>query len=209
LTGTLLHGPGADDESAIANIGFAFFFYGTAYTQAHVATNGVITFGGPNTSFVNQNLSVAAQPNPTIAVMWDDWVAGEVRSQTQGAPGSREFIVQWSGMLWFGTSDPAAARFQAILSEATGNILMNYMAVYTGDASFAGGSATLGIANVGAPANGQFLQWSHNLPTLRPGYAIEYSPGATSAAPVPEPASFLLLGAGLAAVAVRLRRRSQ
>jgi hypothetical protein len=196
-----------DDQAVSAPIGFGFNFYGTSYGTAFISSNGLITFGAGDTTFTNGDLTLAGLPNPTIAALWDDWVtldpAGAVYYETVGAPGSRQFIVQWDALTPFDGSG-GDVTFEAILNEATGNILLNFVDTTAGGNHPSGGSATVGIRNTGAPGNGQVLQWSFNTQdaSLRSGQAIEFSPAA-----VPEPGSLLLLGSGVAVVARRLRRR--
>jgi hypothetical protein len=51
-----------DDDVAVAvpmTVGFPF--YGVTYSQVFVATNGLLTFGSGNTTFVNTDLNVAAR----------------------------------------------------------------------------------------------------------------------------------------------------
>jgi hypothetical protein len=190
-----------DDSAAAAAIGFGFNFYGTSYNTAFISSNGLITFNAGDATFTNSDLTVSSPANPAIAALWDDWITngGAVYYQTIG----QQFIVQWTDLQPFdGTG--GTVTFEAILS-ANGNILLNFLDTTAGGNHPSGGSATVGIRNIGAPGNGEVLQWSFNTQdaSLRSGQAIEFSPAA-----VPEPGSLMLLGSGVALVARRLRRRA-
>lgn len=73
-TGTLLSTiSNADDDSEpMAITGFAFPFYGTNYSQVHVSSNGLISFGYENSSGGNDQIPVPSAPQNTIAAFWDD-----------------------------------------------------------------------------------------------------------------------------------------
>lgn len=51
---------GQDDSSVLINLPFAFTFYDQTYTQAGISTNGILTFGGTNSTFSNQSLNSAS-----------------------------------------------------------------------------------------------------------------------------------------------------
>src|SRR5262249_32300638 len=67
---------GQDDGAAAVNLGSnTFRFYGKSYTggsSLYVSTNGLITFGSPDT--VAQQTDLTSDPaQPTIAPLWSDW----------------------------------------------------------------------------------------------------------------------------------------
>jgi hypothetical protein len=114
--------------------------------------------------------------------------------------GSRRFIVQWNQVQGFSSE----VAFQAILFEASNNILFQYLDMDAGSESYNNDtSATVGIRNTDGHLNGQNLQWSQNEAVLREGGAVLITPVAA-----PEPASLLLVGSGAALIARRFRRRS-
>ena len=64
---------GCDDCTNSAAIGFSFSFYGSSFTTLTYSSNGLITFGSPNASFSNVDLSTSSVGGgPTIAAFWDD-----------------------------------------------------------------------------------------------------------------------------------------
>jgi len=196
---------GTDDSTVSAAIGFTFNFYGTGFSSVNIASNGLLTFGGTNTSFANVNFKTTATSGDrlSIAPFWDDLVfntAGTdaVYHQTVGAPGSQAFIVQWNQARPFGAPTSPTATFQVILSES-GSFLFNYLNTPPGN----GESATVGIRDTAGELNGRRLQWSFNQGVLGAEESILFTPGD----PVPEPMTMLLLGTGLVGFAARARRR--
>lgn len=197
---------GTDDSTAAAAIGFNFNFYGAGFASVNISSNGLLTFGGTNTSFTNVNFETAVPSGdrPSIAPFWDDLVFfGEgtdaVYHQTVGAPGNQAFIVQWNQARPFGgsTTSPTST-FQVILSES-GAFLFNYLNTPPAN----GASATVGIRDTAGQLNGRRLQWSFNQGVLGAEESIRFTPGD----PVPEPMTMLLLGTGLVGFAARARRR--
>jgi len=164
-----------------ANLGFAFKFYGANYTSVYFSLKGLLTFGAGNSSFDNLNLSnTNLTPNvPTIAALWSDWIttnatADAVYYQTSGSPGNHRFIVQWNNIFGWRAS-PSGVTFEAILYEASGDILFQYLDVLTGDARTNGATSTVGIRDTSGQSNGRNLQWSINQPVIQNGQAISFS----------------------------------
>jgi len=173
---------GADDDTALVNIGFPFFFYGQRYENLCIGSNGLLTFSGCNIAFANQDLTATRTPGdfPTIAPLWFDLTfaargAGAVYYQALGEPGDRQFVVQWQN--GYPLNGARGITFQAILYEAAGKIRFQYLDIDAGagiPASF-GGSATVGIRDAGGHANGRCLQWSHKVPVLHNEQAILFA----------------------------------
>ncbi|MEL6967522.1 MAG: DUF4347 domain-containing protein, partial [Pseudomonadota bacterium] len=141
-----------DEQTTQQPIGFDFDFFGTGYSDLFVHDNGFVTFGsGIGNAFNNADMSTgtALGGRPAIAAMWDDLdtgAAGEVYTQTLGTPGNRQMIIQWDDVpIWNqGTTDNGT--FQIILSEATGEIRVNYQDVdFINTANDDGASATIAI----------------------------------------------------------------
>jgi hypothetical protein len=163
-----------------ANLGFSFNFYGVNYNSAFFSLKGVITFGGGNSNFNNVNLTNSVSPNlPTIAGLWSDWIttnasADAVYYQTLGSSGNRRFIVQWNNIQGWPTS-PGGITFEAILYEASGDILFQYLDVLSGDSRDNGAKSTVGIRDTSGQTNGRNLGWSFNQPIIQNGQAILFS----------------------------------
>lgn len=219
-TGTVIL-QNVDDASVLVDLGMSFNFYGVTYTSAYLSSNGIITFGGSNSSFTNRDLTSTQIGNgPGIFSFWDDLITPTdtdarrgVYYQTIGStPGSRQFVVQEiANSFAIGGS---SINFQTVLDEATGDILVRYTDVAFGDDRFDyGASATVGIQNV--LSAGQVVQWSFNQPTLQANQSLCFtvSPNAAcqSIAPtgaVPEPATWAMMIGGFGIVGGALRRRA-
>ena len=211
-----------DDDAVNVGIGFGFGFYGRIFSDLYVSSNGLISFESPNSIAIPQDLTFfGPQQNvPTIAVLWDDWTtlksaypsSDAVYVQTLGSPGSRTLVVQWNrtyGCCPLGT-EPLS--FQAILHEASGDILFQYYQVlsgvgiqqFPGDNGDSGSTAGIGIRDTDGEVNGRNLQWSYAPGTtaIQNGEAIRFS----ASSQIPEPSYFVLLGVGLSILAASRKR---
>jgi len=151
---------GLDDGTTFRNIGFNFSFYGTTYNQVGFSSNALMTFGGTNGNFSNQNFTGSLSVNlPSIAPLWDDWQffqggTDAAYYQTLGAVGSRRFITQWNLAGGFASS-PSLITIQAVLFEGSNDILLRYLDVDSGDFRAFGGSSTVGIRDTNGQSNGE------------------------------------------------------
>ena len=178
----------ADDEAVSIPFGFNFIFYDRGYSNVVITPNGLLSLGGAEPSSANVNLTNASPPSnlPIIAVLWDDWQTltnrtphGEgVYYRMTGTPGSRRFVVQWNNVFGYVSSSegsPEGVTFQAILLEASRQIVFQYQDVLTGDARTNGNSATIGLRDVDGQLTGKNLQWSCNLPAIQNNLAILFT----------------------------------
>lgn len=176
-----------DDGTAVLTLPFPFRFYGQPRTLACVSANGAVYFV-PNDAacgglldFANTDITGTQSPgdHPAIFPFWSDLSfdtsGGAVFYQTQGAVGSRQFIIQWNNAAPSGLD--VLLTFQAILSEASNSIRFQYKTVDFGSDNPAskGALATIGIRNAGAPANDQQLPWSYNAAVIENSSAILFT----------------------------------
>jgi PKD repeat protein len=101
----------------------------------------------------------ATGPNTVLAPWWDDLNVqvgtGSILYQTQGAPGSRTFTVQWTDVSSFSTGSTALLNFQVILYELNNKIEFHYGAAPSGTFN-PNESASIGIKSA-VGGNGQFI----------------------------------------------------
>lgn len=147
----------SDDSNQAVTVGFTYNMYGTAFSDLSIGSNGLVTAGTSGvTSWTNSALP--AHPGSVYA-LWDDLNPGSGGTvYYEYRPGEGRFIVQYDGVVYYGTGDPNY--FQIILLDP---------AVFpseSGDAQwivqFQGtdrGSCTVGIES---PSTGDYLQYVFN-----------------------------------------------
>jgi hypothetical protein len=132
--------------------GNTFTFYGQSYDRLFVSSNGLITFGSGNADAFNTDLRPGSGlAQPAIAALWAHWI------KYQGDPGgpmilwtiqNNQLIIEWNRIYpiagYMGT-----ATFEAILNLNTGSqsgdIVLNYSNLQTGDNAAEGRLATVGV----------------------------------------------------------------
>ncbi|BBO71369.1 hypothetical protein DSCA_52990 [Desulfosarcina alkanivorans] len=172
-TGTAL-GLG-DDDHAMVTDPFSFPFYDDVHTTIAIGSNGSLYFQDATQDYQN-----AAIPGPDasgvdqfLAVYWDDLdpsAGGEVYYRITGAGPDRRLIVQWDDVPHHNSD--AGGTFQAIVYEASGDMVVQYLDTDFGDAGLdSGASATAGVQD----STGKGVQYSFNQAVLTDGLAVRYT----------------------------------
>ena len=128
-----------DDTYFVYNLPFTFHFFGTAYTQAYITTNGLITFGSGTSDYTDSLADLGSYR--AIAPAWNDWTlqASTGRDIHIGLGGGKVTVLWDVGRY---PSTTAAARFEAVLSPITDTIRFNY-----GASSTLGDDVTIGLSD--------------------------------------------------------------
>jgi hypothetical protein len=113
-------------------VGFSFNFYGAAYTELTIYSNGLLMFGpavkDPLGFYRGDLIPYYTNPNNTIAFAWTDWspqrVAGGIRYETRGTAPNRRFLVQFTNVPEYSASGlrPGRLTSQVVLSEGSNDI---------------------------------------------------------------------------------------
>ncbi len=124
--GTALPGVNASEYTRTVNLPFSFRYYGVAYTQIRVSTDGWIAFGSGNqTNPVNIELPNDDNINNMVAVLWDnlfdmDFVNGQIYTYHDQI--GKRFIVEWDMVTINSSGDKEGwAKFEVILPDPAFN----------------------------------------------------------------------------------------
>ena len=168
LTGAL-----GDDVAAAIPLGSDVVrFYGNTYTGSsalYASSNGLLTFGTPNTEYQNTDLTTTPT-QPAIAPLWTDLLTGTAPANVlykfydDDANGTRDRLaVEWSDAI---VRDAASLgnpiTFQAILqlnpAGAASDITFNYPDLVAGSSTYDNGAtATVGIKGPGNQGTNRLL----------------------------------------------------
>ncbi len=158
---------GDDYTGGPFDLGFAFPFYGSTYTQVRICTNGWMSFTSTSTAHLNQGIPNTGEPNALLAPFWDDLdtrSSGSIRYWADTA--NNRFIVSWLQVPHYASTGSGTYTFQVIL-HADGRIVYQYhtlVGLLT--------SCTVGIENE-TGADG--LQVVSNADYLHNGLAIQFA----------------------------------
>lgn len=113
-------------------VGFSFNFYGAAYTEVTIYSNGLLMFGpavkDPLGFYRGDLIPYYTNPNNTIAFAWTDWspqrVPGGIRYETRGTAPNRRFLVQFTNVPEYSPTGTRPGRLtsQVVLSEGSNDI---------------------------------------------------------------------------------------
>ncbi|MBQ1076654.1 hypothetical protein KBX06_26380 [Micromonospora sp. C31] len=163
-----------DNAVTSVNLPFAFPFYGSAYRNAWVDTNGLLSFTDPGGSHPypgGGQLPAPADPNALLAPFWDDLVvdaSASVRTATTGTGDDQRFTVEWRNVHRKGNT-AQRLNFAAVLAP-DGTVTTSYDQL-DNDAE-RGANALVGIE---APAGEDGLPYSADEPVLTTGRTITFA----------------------------------
>ncbi len=161
-----------DDATGLVSLPFAFPFYGQAYRQAWVDTNGLVSFTDPAGShpYDGSPLPNGLDPNTLVAPFWDDLMvdaSASVRTASAGSGAGQRFVIEWRNV-YRKASTAQRLSFEVILAP-DGTITTGYTGL-DNDAE-RGDFAAVGIES---PAGTDGLIYSAGLPLLDNGKAIVF-----------------------------------
>ena len=183
---TLLLAADADDAaSAIAPIGFDFWFDGTRQTLFSANANGLMRLGVAAVSTAFTNDLASATNVPQIAPYWDDlWLgnSGKIHFKVVGSAPARKLVVEWTGeqIPRVAAATAGAGTFQAWLYESTGVIEIVYGSGIAANATNSGysvgiGSAAASFASVTTSANTVSYAAANNTNTGAIASGVKYT----------------------------------
>lgn len=131
-TGTPIAGMGDDDYDGPFALGMEFPFYGANQTQFYVGSNGFITFGMGDTTYINSCPLPDGYAEAVIAPMWDDMdpsATGDI-ARYQHFDSHAVFgnctVIEYPNWHHYPGGSTLSGTFEVILM-ANGNIQMQYM----------------------------------------------------------------------------------
>ncbi|QOC94327.1 carboxypeptidase regulatory-like domain-containing protein [Micromonospora craniellae] len=160
-----------DDAVTTVSLPFAFPFYGGAYRNAWVDTNGLLSFTDPGGShpYTGQQ-PTPVSPAAAVAPFWDDLVvdaSASVRTATTGSGAGQRFIVEWRNVHRKGNTGQRVS-FATVLAP-DGTVTTNYDQL--DNAAERGGHAIVGIE---AEDGQDRLRYSSAEPVLANSQAITF-----------------------------------
>ena len=131
-----------DDNVGPYALGFDMSYYGNTYSELQICSNGWVSFTATTTTYSNQGIPNASDPNNLLAVFWDDLNpedGGMIYYKSE--PENGRFIVMWDAVPHYSYSgDGLPVTFEVILN-ADGSIVYQYGPMNEVD------GATVGIEN--------------------------------------------------------------
>jgi hypothetical protein len=114
-----------DSTSEALPLGFSFEFFGTAYTELYVLSNGLVTFEIPAVSGCCRGGGIPYSGdslNGLIALAWTDLdpeSGGSITYQARGVAPDRRFVVTFTDVPWCCSTENPSVAVQLILYEGT------------------------------------------------------------------------------------------
>jgi hypothetical protein len=144
----------SQDKSKVINLPFPFTYYGNAYSQATICSNGWLAMGSQyNQEYRNWTIPGAGGPQAMLAVLWDDLYLqnGNSKILTKHDTANHRFIIEWSRLK--NVVDLSTETVEMVLYDPAyyptdtgdGEILYQYNTVSFPDNT--DGYATIGIEN--------------------------------------------------------------
>jgi subtilisin family serine protease len=161
--GTLISMDGDDESTGPYPIGFDFEFYGSAFSEFYVCTNGFISFTSTDDPYSNQPIPNTGAPENLVAPFWDDLNFSSVDRCYYHNDGTR-LIVEWYDVPHYSSGGPYT--FEVILYP-NGDILYQYLSMEDPT-----NSATVGTQNYTMDDG---LQIAYNTDYIHDNMAIKIS----------------------------------
>ncbi|MCG3115418.1 MAG: DNRLRE domain-containing protein [Candidatus Manganitrophus sp. SA1] len=171
-----------DDNALSLSLPFSFPFYGQSYQQLYISTNGLLTFGTANTSYIPEPVQNPVPPNAFIAPFWRDLYVG--LRQISIASSDSEFVISFNGVRDLCCS--TTHTFQVIL-RPDGTILLQYGAIVLNVPT------TFGIENQDGSAGVPLLSVAANT-------AFRFTPDTAQAPPPADTTPPVISGIGVGGV---------
>jgi len=177
--------PNDDIVTGPVALGFTFTFYGRAYTQTYVSTNGLVSFGGGSPANINEPIPTNGGSLNFATCFWDDLYQTAppqgVWLETHGVAPNRYAVITYE-TAYFEQQNVAPSTFQIILYESSNQIKCQYLDMSGPIDASGGGGASVGAENADGTAGVQyfFQQIGDGHPIVGPledGLAVLFTPG--------------------------------
>ncbi len=161
-----------DDGEQNITIPFDFTLVSITSNVLRVGNNGGLIFGSSGDVWAGNN-NISNVSTPGVFPFWDDlYTGGTIYWDTLGTAPNRYVVVEWYQKNHYSYQN-GDITFEIILYEGTNEIKFLYDDVVFGSVDYDyGKSATVGITD----ANGFFMQYSYNQPSLNGITCIDFSP---------------------------------
>lgn len=130
----------ADDDTSTVSLGFSFPFYGKAYTDVHVNSDGNLTFGAGDGATAERSQSRFLTNAPRIGVLYGDLDPSKNGSVTVRHDDADTVTISYKGVPLYGQNATSTA---SVKLESSGKVTLVY-------GSVSGSSYIAGISRGGA-----------------------------------------------------------